>query len=450
MSVGFFFDLLGRSPEKVAITGRTRTATYGELLEAVEESTQSLRHAGVQRGSVVLLRGDFSPAGVTMLLALIRHGCICVPYTGASPVLIDDVLNIGEVEWIVTIAPDESVQVDKRPVVAGHAEYQQLRTLDSPGLVLFSSGSTGKSKGVVHDLSALLQKFRKPKHDLRTLAFLLFDHIGGLDTLFYCLSNASTLVVVGERTPEEVCRAIEEFKVEVLPTAPTFLNLLFLSGADQKYDLSSLKFITYGAEVMPQATLNRSREAFPNAVLLQKYGASEFGTMHSSSKSNDSLWMKIGGEGYAWRVVDGILQIKAKSAMIGYLNAPSPFTEDGWFITGDMVEVDGEYIRILGRKSDIINVGGLKVYPIEVEEEIRKLDNVADVVVFGKSNPLIGNIVAARVTLISPEPPAVFRPRLRTFLTARLDGYKVPSQIEITSDNQINSRFKRVRTDDTR
>jgi acyl-CoA synthetase (AMP-forming)/AMP-acid ligase II len=172
--------------------------------------------------------------------------------------------------------------------------------------------------------------------------------------------------------------------------------------------------------------------------------------MHSSSKSNDSLWMKIGGDGYAWRVVDGILQIKAKSAMIGYLNAPSPFTEDGWFITGDMVEVDGEYIRILGRKSDIINVGGLKVYPIEVEEEIRKMDNVADVVVFGKSNPLIGNIVAARVTLISPEPPSAFRPRLRSFLAARLDGYKVPSQIEITSDNQINSRFKRVRTEGSR
>ena len=70
------------------------------------------------------------------------------------------------------------------------------------------------------------------------------------------------------------------------------------------------------------------------------------GVLRSKSKSNDSLWVKVGGDGYETRIVDGILQIKAESAMLGYLNAPSPFTDDGWFITGDEVlEKDG-YIRI--------------------------------------------------------------------------------------------------------
>jgi len=103
--------------------------------------------------------------------------------------------------------------------------------------------------------------------------------------------------------------------------------------------------------------------------------------------------MKIGGEGFQTRIVDGLLEIKAESAMLGYLNHESPFTEDGWFKTGDAVEVDGEYIRILGRKSEIINVGGEKVYPAEVESVILQMDGVEDAIVTGAENPIIGKIV---------------------------------------------------------
>ena len=79
-------------------------------------------------------------------------------------------------------------------------------------------------------------------------------------------------------------------------------------------------------------------------------------------KNSNSLWVKVGGEDYKTRVVNGLLEIKAKASMLGYLNAKSPFTKDGWFKTGDKVKVNGEYIKILGRESEIINVGGEKVY----------------------------------------------------------------------------------------
>ena len=81
------------------------------------------------------------------------------------------------------------------------------------------------------------------------------------------------------------------------------------------------------------------------------------------------------GDGYKTRVVDGLLEVKAKSAMLGYLNAPSPFTDDGWFKTGDSVLENG-YYKILGRKSEIINVGGEKVYPQEVENIMLKMQEV--------------------------------------------------------------------------
>src|SRR5690606_14521139 len=146
-----------------------------------------------------------------------------------------------------------------------------------------------------------------------------------------------------------------------LPTTQTFLNLTLLGKAWEGLDLSSLQLITYGTEPMPEATLKAVHERFPEVQLLQTYGLSELGILRSKSRSSDSLWVKVGGEGFETRIVDGLLEIKAQSAMLGYLNAPSPFTPDGWFRTGDAVEVDGEWLRILGRKSEMINVGGEKV-----------------------------------------------------------------------------------------
>jgi acyl-CoA synthetase (AMP-forming)/AMP-acid ligase II len=266
-----------------------------------------------------------------------------------------------------------------------------------------------------------------------------------LDTLFYCLSNGSCLITPETRTPEGVCLAIESHRAEVLPASPSFLNLVLLSEAYRKYDLSSLKYITYGAETMPSETLRRCSEVFPGVVLLQKYGTTEIGTMRSKSEHPGSLWVKIGGEGYQWRVVDGILHIKAESAMLGYLNAPSPFTADGWFNTGDCVEVDGDNLKILGRKSDIINVAGQKVYPAEVEDLISQMGNVADVTVYGEKNALLGNIVCARVNLIRHETLENFVVRLKQHCRGRIEKYKVPLNVVISQDPQTNARSKKPR-----
>ncbi|MDF9450813.1 AMP-binding protein [Bacillus toyonensis] len=135
---------------------------------------------------------------------------------------------------------------------------------------------------------------------------------------------------------------IEKHQVQALPTSPTFINLLILSEVYKKYKLNSLQTISYGSEVMPEATLNKINEIFPYIKIIQMYGLSELGFLYSQSKSNDSLWIKLSDGNIESRVVDGTLQVKLMSTMIGYINAPSPFTIDGWLMTGDMVEVDGD------------------------------------------------------------------------------------------------------------
>jgi acyl-CoA synthetase (AMP-forming)/AMP-acid ligase II len=127
------------------------------------------------------------------------------------------------------------------------------------------------------------------------------------------------------------------------------------------------------------------------------------------------------------------------------LNAPDLFDADGWLNTQDAVEVDGEWLRVLGRVSDLINVGGQKVYPAEVEAVVMQCPNVADVAVYAEKSPLTGQFVAARVNLVAPEPLDVFKKRLKTFCRDKLAPYKIPVRIELTDEQQFSARFKKMR-----
>jgi len=343
------------------------------------------------------------------------------------------------------VSAGDQARLERTTAGASHELYTRLRSARHPGLVLFSSGSTGKSKAAVHDFVPLLEKFRVPRHALRTLTFLLFDHIGGVNTLLYALSNAGCIVAVQERSPEAVCAAIEKHRVQLLPTSPTFINLLLASEAYLDHDLASLELVTYGTEVMPESTLARFHQIFPRVRLLQTYGLSEVGILRSQSRSSDSLWVKVGGEGFETRVVDGMLEIRARSVMLGYLNAPSPFTADGWFPTGDAVEVDGEYLRIRGRQSEIINVGGEKVYPAEVESVLQSMEGVQDVTVSAEANPITGQIVAAKVRLSTGETLPEFRARMRRFCRDRLPVFKIPQKVTLVDEAMHGERFKKQR-----
>jgi long-chain acyl-CoA synthetase len=445
MGLAWLLERMAQWPESPALVWSDQVKTYGELLAMVAAWQRSLDEHDVQAGQVVALSGDYTPQACALLLALIHRGAIVVPLTKAAEAQREEFLRIAEVEMVISFDDADGWELRSRGVRATHPLLLQLRARGEPGLVLFSSGSTGQSKAALHNFTRLLEKFKVPRQRMCTLTFLLMDHIGGINTLFYTLANGGMVVAVGSRDPEVVCQAIERYRVELLPTSPTFLNLLLISEAYKRHDLSSLKLITYGTEVMPESTLRRIHEILPAVRLQQTYGLSELGILRSKSKSSDSLWVKVGGEDFETKVVDGVLWIRARSAMLGYLNAPSPFDAEGWMNTGDMVEVDGEYIRILGRQSEIINVGGQKVYPAEVESVLLQMDNVKDVVVFGEKNPILGQIVVARVNLFQAEEPRAFKLRMHAFCRDKLAAYKIPVKVEISGREPFNARYKRVR-----
>lgn len=445
MFLDFLIQIFEEHAEREALVWRERSLTYRELLEGFQHCSDYLQECKIAAGMVVAIEGDFSPNAIALLLALIQRGCIVVPLTSSVAAKRAEFIEIAQAEVILTLGENDQPSLTRTQYHPTHPILTGLKEQGHPGLILFSSGSTGKSKAAVHDLTGILNKFKTRRHARRAVTFLLYDHIGGFNTLLYQLSNGGCIVTVGRRDPDTVLAAIERHKVELLPTSPTFMNLILLSEAYTRHDLTSLQTVTYGTEPMPESTLRRFHEIFPNVQLLQTYGLSEVGILRSKSRSSDSLWVRIGGEGFETRIAEGLLEIKAESAMLGYLNAPSPFTEDGWFITNDRVEVDGEYMKILGRVSEIINVGGQKVYPAEVESAIQEFDNVAEVSVYGEKNPIVGQIVCAKVRPKRSEDEREFVKRLKAFCRGRLQSFQVPVKIKISEAEQHGERFKKMR-----
>ena len=445
MPITWLFERMKQWSDDPAMIWQDQPFTYKNILEGIEIWSNELEAQGVHSGSVVGLEGDYSLNVCALLLVLIQRKAIIVPLTEAVGTNREDFIKTAEVQLVFTFDAKDNWNIEKRNVKTTNSLIQKLIKMAEPGLVLFSSGSTGKNKAALHNFSKLLEKFKKLRHRLCTINFLLFDHIGGINTLFYTLSNGGTVVTTRDRDPDKICRLIEKYKVELLPTSPTFLNLLLISDAYKNYDLSSLKMITYGTEMMPESLLKRLNKTFPTVRFLQTYGLSELGILRSKSKESDSLWVKVGGEGFETKVVDRVLWIRAHSAMMGYINASNPFDEDGWMNTEDIVEVKDDYIRILGRETDIINVGGQKVYPAEVESILMQMENITDANVRGESNPITGNIVVAQLTLENPEELSDLKKRVRKYCKERLENFKVPVKIEITENFHYTNRFKKVR-----
>jgi long-chain acyl-CoA synthetase len=420
--------------------------SYRDLVDEVRRWGAELARLKVVPGDSVAICGDYSPSTCALMIALMANRNVVVPLTLSSGARSRDFLRIAQASASFHFAGARFTNFVRHVVGTEHELLQDLRRMSAPGLILFSSGSTGVSKAALLSFDKFLLKFQKPRLPFRTLAFLLLDHIGGLNTLFYVLSQGGTVVPVTDRDPWSVCRAIERHQIELLPTTPTFLKMLLISEAYLHHNCSSLRLITYGTEPMSPTTLAHLHAALPGVELKQTYGLSELGILQTKSQGSESVWLRVGGAGYATKVVDNVLWIRSESAMLGYLNWPSPFDADGWFNTGDSVEVDGEWLRILGRKSEIINVGGEKVYPAEVESVLHEVENIRDAAVIGRANPMSGQVVSARVVLREPEPIDQVLKRIRRHCRGRLEPYKVPAIIEIREEPLHGDRFKKMRS----
>jgi len=396
----------------------------------------------IRQGDVVSLIGDFDSESIATLLNLLARGAVVVPLTNETSGQHDYFIQESRSQYI--FKKNNLVNVVSEPQEE-HPLLDLLRSNGHPGLILFTTGTTGRPKAILHDFIPFISRYKTPRPPLKSLSFLLFDHIGGINTLLHMLFNLGQIVSIEDRTVESVAKTIKDYSVELLPTTPTFLRMLSLyPGIEEKLG-RSLKIISYGTERMDQPTLQRLCDQFPEVDFRQTYGMSELGILRIKSKARNSIFMSVSGEGVQTKIEDNILYIKADNRMLGYLNAGSPFDDEGWYCTNDIVASDEEgYLTITGRDSDVINIGGLKFMPSEVERECLTIKNVKFAKAVGVNNPITGQYLQLD---IEPENMDIDQDGLvreiRNTLSARLPKYMLPSKIQLLTQT-LSHRFKKL------
>jgi acyl-coenzyme A synthetase/AMP-(fatty) acid ligase len=425
------------------------THQYSDLLSQINEYKKILSKEHIKKGEVIIIESDYNFFSISLLLTLSELPNIIVPVVKTTEDEFKSKIQMSEANIIIKLDTKGGLDIDRiEDTLSDYKGYKDIIAEDNSGIVLFSSGTTGKPKLMAHNFSNLIGSFKAPRRQrkLRFILFLMFDHIGGLNTLLGCLNNGSSMVIPSDRNPEMILNLIETEEIQVLPTSPTFLNLMLQVENFDNYNMSSLKLITYGTEKMPQVLLNKINTLIPSVKLLQTFGTSETGILKTQSKSSSSLYFKIVDDEVDYRIENNQLFIKSKVSVKGYKDLESDkFDKEGWFTTGDLVEVDNEgYLKIIGRINDVINVGGLKVLPVEIEDVLNQIDEVIDSTVFARANAITGQIVCAKITIKAGTDKQKLKKLIRIECAKKLDKYKVPAKIIFDDKIKFTNRYKKT------
>lgn len=449
MNMAWLIEKIDEYDKRTAIIANEVHYSFSDLGQSIRAYRVS---AGgiIPSGSVVGLCSDYSFSSIALLFALMFNKNIVVPITTTVEEEIGERVKESQADYVLRLNDSGEIYCEQvqNATETKHALIESLRSSENSGLVLFSSGSTGKPKAMIHNLDALAESYRDRRaKDLVMLVFLMFDHIGGLNTLFNSVSMGTTIIIPENREPDSICALIEKHAVNILPSSPTFLNLLFISGALNRHNLSSIKMVTYGTEPMPESLLLKLKAVFPRVKFLQTFGTSETGIAQTNSKSSSSTLLRIEDGVIEHKIVNGELWLRSKTQILGYLNSSmESFTEDGWFKTGDLVDEVGDgYIKIIGRNKEIINVGGEKVLPTEVESVLLQIPEILDCIVYGERSSIVGQIVVADVVLRADIDKSEIKRIVRTFCKNHLASYKIPVKINVVEQTNFNDRFKKIR-----
>ena len=391
-----------RDADAVAMIAESGEWTYARLADESEALAHGLQAAGIDRFAVV---SNDIPRVVALLAASSLIGaeaCVYAPDIAVDemdrqaasfshPVVVSDRTDLGDHE-VRVVRPDEL-----------HAPGPALDVLpERRPLLVLTTGSTGTPKGVRHDWSRQLNRMENARDGSGQVWLLAYgpNQFAGLQVLIHVLGTGATLVAPSVRRPQSVLELIHDHAVDHISATPTFWRFLLAEFRADPRPVPMLKQITLGGEAAPGALLEELRATFPDARLSHIYAGSEFGSTGSVRDGTDGLPASLleGSDdaGVSLKVVDGELWVRSSASMLGY-HGEVDRSADEWWPTGDLVDIVEERIVFRGRKTDVINVGGVKVHPLPVEERVTAVPGVRAARAYGRPNALVGAVVAVDV-----------------------------------------------------
>jgi acyl-CoA synthetase (AMP-forming)/AMP-acid ligase II len=318
-----------------------------------------------------------------------------------------------------------------------------------PGeIVVMTSGTTGTPKLARHTIDSLTGTIRAPARASGSRWLLTYppSSFAGLQVLLTALVGGGSLVVSAERSPDGFIASAAQNGVTHISGTPTFWRSFLMAHTEGTVDLAS---ITIGGEAVDQATLDRVSESFPEATIRHIYASTELGVLFSVTDGQAGFpasWLDVAPGNIELRIREDVLEARTTRMMHGYASEHRESVDaDGWYHTGDLVELVSGRAQFRGRADRMINVGGYKVRPEEIEPLILARSDVVDARVYGRQSSLTGEIVAAEVVGRDIGNEVAFKRSLVADLRSQLESYKVPRLVEVVTSIEVSDSGKKAR-----
>lgn len=379
----------------------------------------------------------------------------------ADLLLLDDRLQPGEAAQLARdlrvaalLTPDSSHPADPFSLeeFSGEAQGSAEATV-----TILTSGTTGKPKPIRHTWQSLCRPVRRIEYSPspRWLQTYRPNLYAGLQVLLQCFVNHGVLHIHGEGwEPSEIVEFIAKNRIEYISATPSYWRRLLLFA-----DTATLKAIrpvqiTLGGEVVDKAILDSLTHHFPGARIAHIYATTELGRCFSVTDTLQGFpkrWLAAPSpDGVEMRIQNNELLVRSANAMVGYDGYSSQTSlltnpHEGWIATGDLVSIEGDRVVFVGRKSDMINVGGNKVHPVEVERIIRPVPGVSDVRVYSKRSSISGELVACDLVSDKSRPDSELVGAVRRTCHANLASHQRPRLVKIVEQLELSAAQKTIR-----
>ncbi|HZR75331.1 class I adenylate-forming enzyme family protein [Bradyrhizobium sp.] len=444
------------------LTGRTLSDARHEasLTDIADQTCLKGRLAELSGRSVLLATSSQFLAGLVMLEidGIARRMLLCPPDLNSDHLqaLIED----AEIDAIVTDQPDRFVAPGIVLTVIASTKLQpaiRAQTERATEWLMLTSGTLGLPKIVGHTLEGLTGAISAdaPARGNRPIWATFYDirRYGGLQIFLRAVIGGGSLVLSepGEALADHVAR-LNEKSVTHISGTPSHWRKLLMSGAASAF---APKYVRLSGEIADQAVLDGLQQAFPAASVGHAYASTEAGVgfaVNDGLEGFPAAMIGANRDGVEMKVVDGCLRIRSKRAAHAYVGRrASALTDDEGFVdTGDMVELRGDRYHFVGRRGGIINIGGLKVHPEEIEAVINRRDEVRMSRVKARKSPITGAIVVADVVLaegFDARRSDEIKSRIVADCKASLAPHKVPAMIKFVDRLDITAAGKLARSD---
>lgn len=482
-------------PHQTALIDSRKRTTFLQLEQRANQLTHALRAAGVAAGDRVAIQAWNRSELVETEVACYKGGFIKVPVnarlsTDETIHMLQDsgakVLVAGAehaqavlarqaevpgLERVVNIDQDYEAWIAGQPIACVQAQTAS----DDVAVLHYTSGSSGVLKAAMQtygNRQAMLRKFlmspmrRAMPGDVQAHVGPI-THASGMNLMYLIYCGAASLLL-GRFEETELLSTIQKERVTRLFMVPTMINRIVNHPDIDRYDLSSLRLVLYGAAPMPPALVEKAIALF-GPILAQGYGAGETNSMvtllteqdHVDALAHNPKRLASCGRCYSEtdvRVVDGEnrdiqpgevgeIIVRGDDIMKGYWNAPNLTAEaivNGYYLTGDLATVDDEgYIYIVDRKKEMMICGGFNIYPAEIEQVLFAHPAIYEAAAVGIPDDDLGEQIKA-VVVLKPGQSASAE-NIMAFCAERLPGFKRPRSVDFTHDLPKNPNGKIVR-----